>query len=62
MAKEAGVYLVRTEFTELAIRMTFHGTSAAEAKALHEQFIDWMRRAWMLDVPMAFGSDVVFLL
>lgn len=61
MAKEAGIYLVGTEFTEQAIRMTFHGTTAEEAKALHEQFIDRMRRAWTLDVPMAFGSDVVFL-
>ena len=61
MAKERGIYLVGTEFTELAIRSTFHGTTIQEARALHQQFIDRLRRAWMLEVPMAFGSDVVFL-
>lgn len=61
LARDHGVFLVGTEFTELAIRSTFHGTSSEEARALHEQFIDRLRRAWLLDVPMAFGSDVVFL-
>ena len=61
LAKEKGVYLVGTEFTVMAIEETFHGTSAQEARDLHEQFIDRLRRAYRLDVPMAFGSDVVFI-
>ena len=61
MARDKDIYLVGTEFTELAIRSTFAGTTPDEARALHQQFIDRLRRAWALDVPMAFGSDVVFL-
>lgn len=61
LAKEKGVYLVGTEFTVMAIEETFHGTSTQEAHDLHQQFIDRLRRAYRLDVPMAFGSDVVFI-
>ena len=61
LAKEKGIYLVGTEFTEMAIHETFHGLSDQEARDLHQQFIDRLRRAYRLDVPMAFGSDVVFV-
>ena len=60
LAKERGVYLVGTEFTELAIQVTFFGTSVEEGHELHAQFIDRLRRAYDVGVPMAFGSDVVF--
>ena len=61
MAKDNGIYLVGTEFTEMAILETFHGVSEQEARDLHAQFIDRMRRAYQIGVPMAFGSDVVFV-
>ena len=61
LAREKNVMLVGTEFTEEAIRETFHGTSAEEARELHAQFIDRLRRAHALEVPMAFGSDVVYV-
>ena len=60
MAKNNNVFLVGTEFTVAAILETFHGTSEAEAHSLHAQFIDRLRRAYEMDVPMAFGSDVVY--
>ncbi len=62
MARDNHVYLVGTEFTVEAIMQTFHGTSEAEAESLHAQFIDRLRRAYRLDVPMAFGSDVVYVM
>ena len=61
LAKDAGVYLVGTEFTEMAIRETFHGLTDQEVRDLHQQFIDRLRRAHRIGVPMAFGSDVVFV-
>ena len=61
MAKDNNVFLVGTEFTELAIAETFGVENAEEARSLHAQFIDRLRRAYLLDVPMAFGSDVVFV-
>ncbi len=61
MARDEGVYLVGTEFTVEAIMHTFHGTSEEEAREIHAAFIDRMRRAWKLDTPMAFGSDVVYV-
>ncbi len=60
LAKEHDVTLVGTEFTELAIEITFFGTTAAEGKVLHAQFIDRLRRAYLIGTPMAFGSDGVF--
>ena len=61
MAKDKGVYLVGTEFTVMSILETFHGVSEQEARDLHAQLIDRMSRAHRLGVPMAFGSDVVFV-
>ena len=60
LAKERGVVLVGTEFTEQSILTTFFGTSPEEARELHAQLIDRMRRAYEVGTPMAFGSDVVF--
>lgn len=62
MARDNNVYLVGTEFTVEAILQTFHGTTVAQAESLHAQFIDRLRRAYALDVPMAFGSDVVYVM
>ena len=62
MAKDRGVYLVGTEFTEEAIRETFGITDEAEIVATHQQFVDRLRRAYQIGVPMAYGSDVVYAL
>ncbi len=61
MARDKGIYLVGTEFTEMAIRETFHGVTEQEIHDLHQQLIDRLRRAHRIGVPMAFGSDVVFV-
>ena len=61
LARDKGIYLVGTEFTEMAIHETFHGLSDQEIHDLHQQFIDRLRRAHRIGVPMAFGSDVVFV-
>jgi imidazolonepropionase-like amidohydrolase len=60
LAKEKGVYLVGTELTETPLYEPGDLTDQ-EVRDLHEQFIDRLRRAYRLDVPMAFGSDVVFV-
>ena len=60
-ARDKSIYLVGTEFTEMAIRETFHGVSEQEIRDLHAQLIDRMRRAYQIGTPMAFGSDVVFV-
>ena len=62
MARDNNVFLVGTEFTVEAILQTFHGTTVEQAESLHAQFIDRLRRAYELDVPMAFGSDVVYVM
>jgi imidazolonepropionase-like amidohydrolase len=60
LAKEKGVYLVGTELTELPLYEP-GDLSDQEVRELHEKFIDRLRRAYRIDVPMAFGSDVVFI-
>ncbi|MCH8961239.1 MAG: amidohydrolase family protein [Bacteroidetes bacterium] len=60
LAKEKGIYLVGTELTEMPLYEPGDLTDQ-EVRDLHEQFIDRLRRAYRLDVPMAFGSDVVFV-
>jgi imidazolonepropionase-like amidohydrolase len=60
LAKKKGVYLVGTELTEKPLYEPGDLTDQ-EVRDLHEQFIDRLRRAYRLDVPMAFGSDVVFI-
>jgi len=60
LAKEKGVYLVGTELTEMPLYEPGDLTEQ-QVRDLHEQFIDRLRRAYHLDVPMAFGSDVVFV-
>ena len=60
LAKDKGVYLVGTEFTEDAIRESFGLTDEAEVKALHAQFVDRLGRAYRIGVPIAFGSDMVY--
>jgi imidazolonepropionase-like amidohydrolase len=60
LAKEKGVYLVGTELTETPLYEPGELTDQG-VRDLHEQFIDRLRRAYSLDVPMAFGSDVVYI-
>jgi imidazolonepropionase-like amidohydrolase len=60
LTKKRGIYLVGTELTEMPLYEPDDLTDQ-EVRKLHEQFIDRLRRAYRLDVPMAFGSDVVFV-
>jgi len=60
LAKKRGIYLVGTELTEMPHYEPGDLTDQ-QVRDLHEQFIDRLRRAYRLDVPMAFGSDVVFI-
>jgi imidazolonepropionase-like amidohydrolase len=60
LAKKKGVYLVGTELTEAPLYEPGDLTDQ-QVRDLHEKFIDRLRRAYRLDVPMAFGSDVVFI-
>ncbi|HEY7530102.1 MAG TPA: amidohydrolase family protein [Gemmatimonadota bacterium] len=50
--KENGVYLVGTDFTELASREM--------GRDLFTPAVDRLRRAYRIGVPIAFGTDVVF--
>lgn len=52
--KEKGVYLVGTDFTELASREM--------GDDLFTPAVDRLRRAYKIGVPIAFGTDVVFSL
>lgn len=52
--KKNGVYLVGTDFTELASREM--------GRDLFTPAVDRLRRAYRIGVPIAFGTDVVFSL
>jgi imidazolonepropionase-like amidohydrolase len=58
LAKRNNVVLVGTEFTEENARHL--GLQPDSAKQFHDLFVDRLKRAYKIGVPMAFGSDVVF--
>ena len=58
LAKRNNVVLVGTEFTEENARHL--GLPPDSAKQFHATFVDRLKRAYKIGVPMAFGSDVVF--
>jgi Imidazolonepropionase and related amidohydrolases len=58
LAKQNGVVLVGTDFTEKAAG--YLGLPPPVAKAFHEVFIDRLKRAYKIGVTMAYGTDVFF--
>lgn len=58
LAKRNNVVLVGTEFT---VKLSeYLGFSPAEAKEFHAGYVDRLRRAYKIGVPMVFGSDAFF--
>lgn len=55
LAKKNGVVLVGTDFTEEAAR----GIGVADPKRFHAEFVERLRRAYQIGVPIAFGTDVI---
>lgn len=60
MAKDAGVYLVGTEFTTAGLAWADPTADISVFEAEHQQFVDRLRRAYALDVDIVYGSDAVF--
>jgi len=59
-AREAGVWIVGTEFTVEGLSQSFTGDDLSAIEAEHEAFVDRLRRAHALGVPYVFGSDIVY--
>jgi imidazolonepropionase-like amidohydrolase len=58
LAKRNNVVLVGTEFT---VKLSeYLGLPPAQAKAFHENYVDRLRRAYKIGVPMVYGSDAFF--
>ena len=55
LAKQTGVVLVGTDFTEEAA--SYLGPPAPFAKQFHAAFLDRLKRAYKIGVTMAFGTD-----
>lgn len=61
MAKDAGVYLVGTEFTTEGLSQSLIGNDLSVFEAEHAQFVDRLTRAYAQGVKIVYGSDAVFL-
>jgi imidazolonepropionase-like amidohydrolase len=58
LAKRNNVVLVGTEFT---VKLSeYLGLPPAQAKQFHENYVDRLRRAYKIGVPMVYGSDAFF--
>lgn len=60
MAKDAGVFLVGTEFTTAGLAWADPTADISAFEAEHLQFVDRLRRAYALDLKIVYGSDAVF--
>ena len=60
MARDAGVWLVGTEFTIAGLAWADPGADLSVFQPEHDQFIDRLRRAKEVGIPFAYGSDAVF--
>ena len=60
MARDAGVWLVGTEFTIAGLAWADPGADLSVFQPEHDQFIDRLRRAKEVGLPFAYGSDAVF--
>jgi len=60
MARDAGIYLVGTEFTLEGLSWAAPGSDLSVFQAEHDQFVDRLRRAYALGVNIVYGSDAVF--
>jgi imidazolonepropionase-like amidohydrolase len=59
-AKDAGVFLVGTEFTLEALTHTFAGDDLSLFESEHMMFVDRLKRAYAIGVDIVYGSDAVF--
>ena len=59
-AKDAGVFLVGTEFTVAGLGWQT-GVDISALEEEHNQFVDRLRRAYAMGVKIVYGSDTVFL-
>lgn len=58
LAKQNNVVLVGTEFTTQLSEWL--GLPPAQAKMFHDNYVDRLKRAYKIGVPMAYGSDAFF--
>lgn len=58
IAKDNGVVLVGTDFTERAVKA--YGLPDSVAKSIHDNLVDRIKRAVKTGVTLAFGSDLIF--
>jgi imidazolonepropionase-like amidohydrolase len=61
MARDAGVFLVGTEFTTEGLSQSLVGNDLSVFEAEHAQFVDRLKRAYAQGVKIVYGSDAVFL-
>ena len=60
MAKDAGIFLVGTEFTLAGLAWADPSADLSAFQAEHDQFVDRLRRAYAMDLKIVYGSDAVF--
>ncbi len=60
MAKDAGVYLVGTEFTLAGLAWADPSADISAFQPEHDMFVDRLRRAYAIGVTNVYGSDAVF--
>jgi imidazolonepropionase-like amidohydrolase len=60
MAKDAGIFLVGTEFTTAGLAWADPAADISAFEAEHQQFVDRLRRAYAMDLKIVYGSDAVF--
>lgn len=60
MAKDAGIFLVGTEFTLEGLSHSLPGDDLSAFQAEHDMFVDRLRRAYSMGVDIVYGSDAVF--
>ncbi|MFT4604614.1 MAG: imidazolonepropionase-like amidohydrolase [Rhodothermales bacterium] len=60
MAKDAGIFLVGTEFTLEGLAHSLPGDDLSAFQVEHDMFVDRLKRAYALGVDIVYGSDAVF--
>jgi len=60
MAKDAGVYLVGTEFTLAGLAWADPSADISAFQPEHDMFVDRLRRSYEIGVMNVYGSDAVF--
>lgn len=60
LARDAGIWLVGTEFTLAGLAWADPSADLSAFQGEHDMFVDRLRRAKAVGMPFAYGSDAVF--